>query len=63
MECYSVWATDRSAHLRRGQSDRGPAIQCAFEQLAVQNVVQVLGHDSLLVNTAVVLDGQDDWIF
>lgn len=23
----------------------------------------MLGHDSLLLNTAVVLDGQDDWIF
>lgn len=55
--------TDCTAHLRRRQPDGGPAIQCAFQQLVTKDVVEVLGHDSLLLNTAVVLDGQDDWIF
>ncbi|TNN36591.1 hypothetical protein EYF80_053248 [Liparis tanakae] len=31
-------------------------------QLVTEDVVEVLGHDSLLLHTAVVLHGQDDWI-
>lgn len=54
---------DSAAHLRRWQADGGLAIHRAFQQLVAKDVVEVLGHDSLLLNTAVVLDGQDDWIF
>ena len=55
--------SDCTAYLRRWQPDGNFAIQHAFEQLVAQNVVEVLGHDSLLLNTAVVLNGQDDWVF
>lgn len=50
------------AHLRRRQPDGGLALQRALQQLVTEDVVEVLGHDSLLLNTAVVLHGQDDWV-
>lgn len=53
---------DGTAHLRGRQPDGRLAVQCAFQQLVTENVVEVLGHDSLLLNTAVVLNGEDDWI-
>lgn len=52
-----------SAHLRRWQANGDLPGQRAFQQLLPQDVVEVLGHDSLLVDAAVVLDGQDDGIF
>lgn len=51
------------AHLRRWQAVGGVSIQRLLEQLLPQDVAEVLGHDSLLLHAAVVLDGQDDWIF
>lgn len=50
------------SHLRRRQPNGGLAVQCAFQQLVTKDVVEVSGHHFLLLNTAVVLDGQDDWI-
>lgn len=50
-------------HLRWWKSNGGFAIQGVFQQLVAKNVVEVLGHDSLLLNAAVVLHRQDDWIF
>lgn len=52
-----------TAHLGRWQPNGGLAVQCAFQQLVTKDVIEVLGHDSLLLNTAVVFNGQDDWIF
>lgn len=54
---------DYAAHLRRRQLNGGLALQCAFQQFVSENVVEVLGHDFLLLNAAVVLDRQNDWIF
>lgn len=54
---------DSTTHLRRWQPNGGLAIQRALQQLVTEDAVKVLGHDSLLLNTTVVLDGQDDWIF
>lgn len=47
-------------HLRRWEAIGDFAIQRALEQLVFQDLIEVLGHDSLLFNTAVVLNGQDD---
>lgn len=62
-EWGKVRTTVCPAHLRRWQPYGGLAVQCAFQQLISKDVVEVLGHDSLLLNTAVVLDGQNDWVF
>lgn len=54
---------DKGAYLGRGELSGQQPIQGSAQQLLPQDLGQMVCHDLLLLPAAVVLQGQDDWIF